>query len=476
MQPHAVARRTFLKYSAATAAATVALPWARAQTPPAVRMEWQQFKTTVWYTPFIAAIGTMKANTDALDRNSWQYWINVHRNFCPHNASYFLGWHRGYLASLERQMRIVSGMGDLTIPYWDYYQYAQMPAEFLDASTGNPLYVPNRRGSNVFDALSLAPFDPSVTNFRRGLTNAFETLIESRPHGPVHNLIGGVMATMRSPTDPIFFLHHGNIDRLWLAWVRAGAGRVMPPRTHSYWRGSFTYATDLTMPRLQCWDTHTDLGYDYDNTAMPTSIPLAQRASSRLVRVQATRTAPALPPMASAPRTPAGSTGASTHSLGGVRTLGLEERSVSVQLPVAPVHAAALQAVAGNGVATIPASPQQFRSAQLVLDDLRVTPRGAEGGYFYEVYLNLPASGDYVSPKEQYLLGTLGPFEVEAGRHHGIHSTLAYQLSDQLAGMTAQQLEQLTVSFVRVDGQNPPPGRVIDVGEARIELSTSAER
>jgi tyrosinase len=476
MQPHAVARRSFLKYSAATAAATVALPWARAQTTLAVRMEWQQFKTTVWYTPFIAAIGTMKANTNALDRNSWQYWINVHRNFCPHNASYFLGWHRGYLASLERQMRIVSGMADMPMPYWNYYQYAQMPAEFLDASTGNPLYVPNRRGSNVFDALSLAPFDSSVTNFRRGLSNAFEPTIESRPHGPVHNLIGGVMATMRSPTDPIFFMHHGNIDRLWLAWVRAGAGRVMPPRTHSYWRGSFTYATDLTLPRVHAWDTHTDLGYDYDDTAMPTSIPLAQKASSGVVQVQAKRTAPALPPAANAARTPAGSTGATTHSLGGVKDFGLDERSVTVQLPVAAPHAAALQGVARNGAATIPSSALSFRSAHLVLDGLRVTPRGAEGGYFYEVYLNLPASGDYVSSKEQYLIGTLGPFEVEAGQHHGIHSTLTYPLGDQIAGMSTEQLSQLTVSFVRVDGLRPPPGRVIDVQEVRIELSTDAER
>jgi tyrosinase len=176
------------------------------------------------------------------------------------------------------------------------------------------------------------------------------------------------------------------------------------------------------------------------------------------------------------PRTPPGSTGAKTHSLGGVRALELDDRSVSVSLPVTAAHAAALQAIAREDAAAVPDSTLQFRSAHAVLDGLQVTPRGAEGGYFYEVYLNLPASGDYVSPKDRYLLGTLGPFEVEAGRHHGNHSTLYYPLDDQLANYSAQQLSQLTVSFVRVDGENPPRGRVIDVAEVRIELSTESER
>lgn len=475
MKTHPSARRAFLQHAAA-GAAMAAVPWAHAQVTPPTRLEWQQFKTTPWYTPYLDTLSRMKANTNSADRNSWRFWVNVHRNFCPHDASYFLGWHRGYLFHLEQQMRSISGVADLTLPYWNYYQYPQMPAEFLDAASGNPLYVTNRVGSNVQAALSLAPFDPAVTNFRRGLRNAFEPKIESAPHNPVHNLIGGRMATLSSPTDPIFFLHHANIDRLWLAWVRAAGGRVMPPRTNSYWSGTFTYATDLTLPRVHAWDTLTNLGYDYDNTTMPTSLPLARNGRSGVVRVQATRALPVLPPRANVPATPPGGIGADAFSLGGARGLGLDQRSVSVQLPVTAAHVAALQAIGREQVATIPESSLQFRSAWVVLDGLNLTPQGAQGGYFYEVYLNLPATPDFSAPKERHLIGTLGAFEVEAGRHHGQHSAKVYEIGERIAGLTPEQLTRVTVSFVRINGENAPSGRVIDVAQLRVELSTQPER
>ena len=30
--------------------------------------------------------------------------------------------------------------------------------------------------------------------------------------------VGGQMATERSPADPLFWLHHANVDRLWARW------------------------------------------------------------------------------------------------------------------------------------------------------------------------------------------------------------------------------------------------------------------
>ena len=57
----------------------------------------------------------------------------------------------------------------------------------------------------------------------------FSTL-EGMPHNQVHNYIGGVgpldpgpygnMTNFLSPIDPIFFLHHSNMDRLWDVWTR----------------------------------------------------------------------------------------------------------------------------------------------------------------------------------------------------------------------------------------------------------------
>jgi len=34
----------------------------------------------------------------------------------------------------------------------------------------------------------------------------------------VHVWVGGSMGPMSSPNDPVFFLHHCNVDRLWAQW------------------------------------------------------------------------------------------------------------------------------------------------------------------------------------------------------------------------------------------------------------------
>ena len=45
-------------------------------------------------------------------------------------------------------------------------------------------------------------------------------ILEGQPHNNVHNCVGGLMEDMLSPIDPLFFLHHANIDRLWDVWTR----------------------------------------------------------------------------------------------------------------------------------------------------------------------------------------------------------------------------------------------------------------
>ena len=59
-------------------------------------------------------------------------------------------------------------------------------------------------------------------------------VLEGQPHNRVHNCVGGIftdqsgkttdsggfMQANLSPVDPLFFLHHANIDRLWDVWTR----------------------------------------------------------------------------------------------------------------------------------------------------------------------------------------------------------------------------------------------------------------
>lgn len=51
--------------------------------------------------------------------------------------------------------------------------------------------------------------------------------LESIPHDNVHGIIDAFMGRFLSPVDPIFFMHHCNLDRLWDVWARrqTAAGR-----------------------------------------------------------------------------------------------------------------------------------------------------------------------------------------------------------------------------------------------------------
>jgi tyrosinase len=466
-------RRAFIKTSASALALLSAPSLSFGQTTTGMRLEWQQFKNTPQYASYVNAVRLMKANTNAASPASWAYWTNVHVNYCPHGTPYFLAWHRGYLYYFEQQLRLVSGDKNLCVPYWDYYKNPNIPAEFTDPSASNPLYMP-RAGTNVYSALSLAPLASSVWNFQRGTANAFEPQIEDAPHNPVHNLIGGEMANMTSPRDPIFYLHHANIDRLWHAWALPD-GKGIPGTSNPYsaatsapyWAGTFTYGSGLTMPRYKTYYPGW-LNFDYSDDTKPTVLPSSMLAN--MVReVEPVVTRPATGTFAT---TAARALTEGRRSLGGVSGVVLAENHVSARLPVAATGMQSLQDAISVAVRPPPKIPPgTFQSVVVVLDDLLLLGGGKNGGYFYKVYVNLPFIGDAGNAR-RYLLGTVGAFEVAGTTHHG-PATLEYQATEVLAQFSAAELQDVTISLVRVSGDSPPRGAVLKLGEVRIEISTA---
>jgi tyrosinase len=444
-----------------------------AQTVLQRRLEWQTFKTTAQYGSLLTAIRRMKANTNAADPNSWSYWTNIHINRCPHGIAYFLSWHRGYLYYFERQLRTASNDPKLVLPYWDYYSYASLPAEFTNASSTNPLYVA-RLNTNVRQALTLAPFSSTLTNFQRGQNYAFEPVLESGPHNPVHDIIGNVMATMQSPTDPIFWLHHANVDRLWAAWINAGAGRRMPARTHLYWSGSHVYNSTLSIQKRVTYDTRSSLLYYYQNEAMPTRVPLAHFSPGKVFRVQADGGDPLtpVPPPGGFRVSGRKSTGDATFSIGGALAIGLDQRSVSAQFPIASEDWSAVQEIArGNGGA-VRGSAKKYKSVEIVLDNVELADDGKQGGYYYQVYLNLPSADGAPNRPKSMLIGTLGAFQISGAMHQNGTAQLRFAVPRRLLRTPALRLGIASVSFVRVDGDISPRGATVGIGEARLELST----
>ena len=82
----------------------------------------------------------------------------------------------------------------------------------------------------LFDALAprdFITFASPKTWDHHGLTGF--GVLEGSPHNMVHDFVGGryfkpetggFMQNFLSPVDPLFFLHHANIDRIWDVWTR----------------------------------------------------------------------------------------------------------------------------------------------------------------------------------------------------------------------------------------------------------------
>jgi tyrosinase len=177
-------------------------------------------------------------------------------NQCQHTSWYFAPWHRGYLIALEEQVRaaIISlgGPSNWALPYWNYFGNQQMPPAFatktLPDGSANPLFVEARYGPNgdgdiyvpqpqvnqdcqqktVYTNDYGGPVTPFV-HFGSGALDSHA--LENNPHNYVHGFVGGRNSDSygglmgdprRAALDPIFYLHHCQIDRMWAAWNAMG--------------------------------------------------------------------------------------------------------------------------------------------------------------------------------------------------------------------------------------------------------------
>lgn len=483
-----ISRRRFLQSSASLALLPLLPKVATSQTIR-VRQSWEVFCAGPSYVSLCNAISAMRANKDSTDPNSWTYWSNTHQQFCPHGKAYFLAWHRGFLYRFEGRLRQISGDPNLVLPYWNYYDYPSIPQEFLVA--GSPLYRGDRTGTDVSSGLSLDAFADTIIYFQRGKPNAFESTIEPLPHNNVHNLIGGAMSSiLTSPRDPLFWVHHANIDRLWVAWLAAGNGRRQPAASNTYWSGTFNYGAGVKgVAATWTTSTTTYLGYQYDNQTMPSSLPPPPPPPP-------TSTAFAPAPLTldgiSADARPARPATVQRQALGSVQPLVLDERSISVEVPLSAQDASRVRSLmlspAAAGEASDVGAP-----LRVVLDGVELTGLGARGGYFYKVYVNLPKDGEPGAAPSAYFIGSLGAFEVSVARMqasmgaHGMHdmagmsgataghdAKLVFPISEALRRIWPAGLDRITVSFVRSDGRrHPTKGQVIRVKAFSVEADAT---
>lgn len=188
---------------------------------------------------------------------------------CAHGNWFFLPWHRAYLLEFEAVARAhieaLGGPHDTwALPYWNSSDYltlpeaATLPPALRDATLPeeldlpgvdadpdgvrvNPLHEPSRLGP---EALTGPPSfddwpDASQALLRRHFANAEDSnrvsfgggyledltrfhnsselgQVDLQPHGQGHVETGGFMASFfTAGLDPVFWMHHANVDRLW---------------------------------------------------------------------------------------------------------------------------------------------------------------------------------------------------------------------------------------------------------------------
>lgn len=133
----------------------------------------------------------------------------------------FLAWHRRFVLRMEH--RLQKEHPGVTIPYWDAITDRALPA-----ALNTPALLSAWGVTRSWDAGWLASAGDLALVEQLGSFGMFQATIEGSVHGGVHNAVGGDMATSRSPADPLFWLHHANIDRIWAKWQAAHPGHNPP--------------------------------------------------------------------------------------------------------------------------------------------------------------------------------------------------------------------------------------------------------
>lgn len=184
-----------------------------------------------------------------------------------HRRTSFHPWHRLFNCHIERELQEINP--SVTIPYWKFDEGAKnvftqdFIGETLNSngatlsdrmllapkpkfSTGNPLFtyftiwgdlirgyrqknpLNEKPSDNILSQKSIVSQEVVVQNVYQEGENVSSTKFkgwayyeETRSHNPAHNTFDGRICDVgRDPVDPLFFMMHSNVDRLWALWQR----------------------------------------------------------------------------------------------------------------------------------------------------------------------------------------------------------------------------------------------------------------
>ncbi|MFJ5546574.1 tyrosinase family protein [Streptomyces sp. NPDC093225] len=211
---------------------------------------------------FVNAILELKRN------GTYDAFVTTHNGFIMsdtdsgervgHRSPSFLPWHRRFLLQFEQALQAVDP--SVALPYWDWTtdrdaRSSLWAPDFL-GGTGRSRdgqvmdgpfassagkwninvrvdgrgYLRRALGASVAQlptraevdsVLAMTTYDMAPWNSAsNGFRNHLEGWRGVNLHNRVHVWVGGQMATGTSPNDPVFWMHHAFIDKLWAEWQK----------------------------------------------------------------------------------------------------------------------------------------------------------------------------------------------------------------------------------------------------------------
>jgi tyrosinase len=424
---------------------------------------------------FKRGVAVMKALPPS-DRRSWAFQAAIHGtadasytnplfNQCQHGNLLFLPWHRGYLHFFERILRWAANDPGLMLPFWDWTTHPVLPGPFRYPADGsNPLYEPKRKandGSALLASVVVDDLDIALqqTDYPTAGQDGFSPRLEDSPHGQVHDLVGGIGGLMSSvPTaagDPIFWLHHANIDRLWNVWLNQGGGRAVPA-SPAYLDTTYTFADETggtATVRVRDILSSAALGYGYEGVPSPPAGPRAAEVKPAPPRAVATSSPPEKP--------------AAPLDKAEAQPLGFEERRVKLN---------ALKEARGALLKALPGGRPAGRGTPKVSVVIEGLSADVSPDFVYRVYVNLPEGERSEDVLRRHYVGSINFFgktwsdRRAAGHEHGPGGefTATFDATRVLAGLhKGGRLDPDALSVTILPAAPTPPGSTKEQVQAR---------
>ena len=380
---------------------------------------------------------------------------------CQHGTWFFLPWHRMYIGLFEQIVRAavvkLGGPVDWTLPYWNYSDASNPKAKALPpafrepklpdgspnplftigginilrapgVNAGNSAVIPNN-DVDLSGCLAKTFYSPKTDSTTGDLgfggpatganhdAHVFgQRSVESVPHNAIHVDIGGEWSQggktldgwMINPDtaalDPIFWLHHANIDRLWAVWSRMSSSNTSPSSPVNVAGRKITWATSVkfsfynaagkvvAMTPSQMIDTKTSpFTYDYEDTSSPVAKPKPPKMAG--AAATSTPMAPERPEMI----------GASAKKV--TLTGSPQSATIAIQPATGPAKPKAAKQAPKARKAAAESAPQ----GKTYLHIENVVSKKSHATY--EVYVNLPENPD-AAAYEQHHAGAMHLFGV----------------------------------------------------------------